>query len=329
MLRDMTTPPDPQFRPPHPDDADALLALRQACAAADGHDPFSASDQLPTRDELADQLRAAAPERYPLLTFQNQVIAYGRIADWTEADGTRVWLHCGWVSPAWLGKGVGTTLLRELESRIRRLAAAGGDGRWEFAANASSTEPEATRLLLDHGYHVAYTVIELRLDWSAFEALPGRSFWPAGFTTRSATPDDTPAIARSIDAAYRHEYAGDRYREVMDVAAYAAELCGAPYDLSLLQVAWAGDEVAGQVIPLIEHGWAEIYEVSVPPAYRRRGLARALLTRALAELRRRGMAEVRIGTVLEFPTQAVALYRSLGFQPVKTFPRYRKPTDVA
>jgi len=26
MLRDMTTPPDPQFRPPHPDDADALLA---------------------------------------------------------------------------------------------------------------------------------------------------------------------------------------------------------------------------------------------------------------------------------------------------------------
>ena len=68
--------------------------------------------------------------------------------------------------------------------------------------------------------------------------------------------------------------------------------------------------MAGQVIPLIERGRAEIYEVSVRPAYRRRGLARALLARQLDVLRARGVEAVRLHTVAEFPTQAVDLYRA-------------------
>ena len=126
--------------------------------------------------------------------------------------------------------------------------------------------------------------------------------------------------------AYRDEYPGERYHEPMDVAHYAEELAGPRFDLSLAQVAWAGDEPAGQVIPLIERGRAEIYEVSVRPAYRRRGLARALLARQLDVLRARGVAIVRLHTMAEFPTRAVDLYRDLGFETVKVFPRYRKPS---
>ena len=316
----MPTPVSPQFRPPRGEaDAAALWAIRRECADADRYDPLSTAESLPTREDLLAQLRAAVsvPERWPLVEFNGQVIAYGRIGDWTEGDGMRVWLHLGWVRPAWRNKGVGTALLRELEGRIRTLAE--GVPRWEFAANAAGTEPVATQLLLDNGYHVAYTVLEMALAWDAFDAAE-RVVWPVEFTLRPAAAEHVPAIAHSVAEAYRNEYPADRYHEPTDEIDYAAELAAPRFDRGLFQVAWAGGEVAGQVIPLIERGRAEIYEVSVRPAYRRRGLARALLARQLDVLRARGVEAVRLHTVAEFPTHAVDLYRALGFETVKVLP---------
>lgn len=70
---------------------------------------------------------------------------------------------------------------------------------------------------------------------------------------------------------------------------------------------------------------AEVFEVSVRAPWRRRGLARALLTRGLQVLIDRRVEAIRLCTLAEFPTRACDLYRSLGFRVVKTFPRYRKP----
>ena len=324
----MTSPLGPQFRAPRgAADADAVLALLQACNEQDGFDPLSASESAPTAGALASFLAAADPRRVLLLEFNGQLLGYGRIADWPEEDGTRVWLHRGWVRPEWRGSGLGTTLLCQLEQRIETLAAAAG-GRWEYAANANSMEPEATRLLREHGYTVGYTVLELGLDWAAFEASLERTTWPSGFATRPVTAGDVPAIVAAIDDAYHGEYQADRFRPVIDWAAYTQELLAPPYDLGLMQVAWQGDEVAGQVIGLIERGRGELREVSVRPAYRRRGLARALCTRAVLELRARGMEVVRVSTLAEFPTRARDLYESLGFRVLKQFPRYRKPCAV-
>jgi len=75
---------------------------------------------------------------------------------------------------------------------------------------------------------------------------------------------------------------------------------------------------------MFERGRAVIDEVSVRPAWRRRGLARALLTRALRDLRSRGVAVVRLNTNAQFRTRARDLYTSLGFRVVKEFPHYRK-----
>ena len=61
---------------------------------------------------------------------------------------------------------------------------------------------------------------------------------------------------------------------------------------------------------------------------RRRPVRAADLARQLDVLRARGVEAVRLHTVAEFPTQAVDLYRALGFETVKVFPRYRKPSAV-
>lgn len=328
----MSTIPDLRFRPAAGEqEAAALLAVHLDRAERDGYDPFSSVEAPITLDSVAAGLRHAAAsgtlDRYFIAEASDEIIGYGRIIDWTEEDGTRVWLHVGWIKPARRGCGAGTQLLQRLEERIRVLAAAEAPARWEYAANASSSEPEATQLLLDNGYRAAYTVLEMGLDWDVFEATLERTAWPSGFVLRPVAPEHVAAIAQSVFESYRDEYAGGRFQEQLDVAGYARALAEWPHDLSLMQVAWHGEEIAGQVIPCIERGRGEIDEVSVRPAYRRRGLARALMTRALLELQARDVAVVRLHTVSEFPTQARSLYEALGFRILKRLPRYRKSSD--
>ena len=307
-------------------DADALLSGRLGCAAHDGVDPQSTTESLPTREQIVESLRAmpepAREERTILAEIDGRAVGYNRIFDWPERDGTHVWLTVGWVLPEWRGRGLGTALLHWTESRIHELAAA-RPGRWEFAANAGGTEIEATTLLRDNGYTPGYTVLEMGLDWEDF-ASPAVAL-PASIEVRPVGPEHATLIAASVDESYSHEYAGGRYSEAFDPAAYAVELTGEDYDPSLWQVAWAGEEVVGQVIPRIAKGRAEIYEVSVRPAWRRRGIARTLLSLALLELQAREVDVVRLHTVAEFRTRAPDLYRSLGFRVLKEFPRYRKP----
>jgi ribosomal protein S18 acetylase RimI-like enzyme len=337
---DHLTLPDPpsipglRFRPPAGvSDADDLLAVRLACADRDQVDPLSSAESLPTRQGLAEWLAAVAPGRAIVAEIEGRAVGYNRLNEWTEADGTHVWLSVGWVLPEWRGRGLGTALLHWSEGRTRELAGRmreKGEGenaayRWEYAGNASQTEPEATALLLDNGYGVGYTVLEMGLDWAVFAAAHNPvAALPEGLTLRAGNPDDAARIAASVAESYRNEYEGGRFGEVFDAAAFAAELRGSEHDPALWRVAYAGDEVVGQVIPLFERDRAEIYEVSVRPAWRRGGVGRTLLTAALLGLREREIAVVRLNTVAEFQTRAVDLYRSLGFSVLKEFPRYRK-----
>jgi ribosomal protein S18 acetylase RimI-like enzyme len=59
-------------------------------------------------------------------------------------------------------------------------------------------------------------------------------------------------------------------------------------------------------------GWIE--EVGTLPAYRGRGLAKALLLTAIEEFRRRGFGEVGLGVDATNPTGAVRLYSSIGMR---------------
>lgn len=323
-------PPIPglRFRPfAGVDDAAALHAIFSGSVAADGIDPLSSVESLSTPDEFAQSLAAmtetGTADRTIMAEIDGRPAGYNRLWGWTELDGTRVWLHVGRVLPEWRGRGLGTALLHWSERRIHELAAA-QPGRWEFAANASSTEVAATALLRDNGYRAAYTVLEMGLDWAGFSP---RVELPAGIEIRPGEVEHAAAIAASVDESYRDEYTGGRYSERFDPAAYAADLAGEAYDPALWRVAWAGDEVVGQVLPMIERGRAEIDEVSVRPGWRRGGVARSLLSVALLGLRERGVEVVRLHTVAEFQTRAVDLYQSLGFRVLKEFPRYRKAAE--
>src|SRR5438045_1777518 len=65
-------------------------------------------------------------------------------------------------------------------------------------------------------------------------------------------------------------------------------------DLSLWAVAWKGQEIAGSVINEIEAGVGRTPWVAVGNPFRRRGLARALLSTSLLKMRERGARRAEI-----------------------------------
>lgn len=308
------------------EDAAAVCAVRAGAAAHDGLDPLSFCEGVPSLEDVRAALRRAAEtgqlDRRQVAEAAGAVAGYSVLNTWYEEDGRWVYLILGWVTPEWRGQGIGTAMLQRGEEMSRRLAAADHPGeRFEFAGNASSSETEAAALLRDNGYFVGYTVVELQLGDGP---LPAVSPLPPGIELRQVQPDHYPLIAGCMVEAYRNEYSGGRFLERETAADSEDALRDARHDPSLWQIAWEGEQVVGLVIPLIEQGRADFHDVSVRPAWRRRGLARALMTRALCDLRGRGVPVIRIHTVAEFPTRAVELYRSLGFELVKSFPRYRK-----
>jgi ribosomal protein S18 acetylase RimI-like enzyme len=309
------------------EDAAALYAIHQTRRIHDEVDPLSTLESVPTLEQvrtiLSDAVAAGHPDRWLLAQVDETVVGYNRVLSWQEMDGMWVYLSLGWVLPEWRGRGIGTALLHWSEGLSRHLAAVEHPGEpAEHAANASGTEREATALLLHEGYYVAYTALEMAFDPAvAIPELP----LPAGFEVRPPRPEHYPLIAACVDAAYRNEFRAGRFAEKFDPAGYIAELGTPRHDPTLWQVAWAGEQVAGLVIPLVERGRGEIYEVGVHPSFRRRGLARALLCRALRGLRERGIDTIRLHTNDDFPTRAKDLYRSVGFRLAKEFPRYRKP----
>jgi len=308
------------------EDADAVHALRAGCVERDQVDLLSTSEGLPGRDEmraaLAELVAEQRQQQRLVAEVNGQMVGYSLVDSWHEDDGRWVYLILGWVLPAWRGQGIGTAMLHWGEQTAHKLAADEHPGeRFEFAANANSTQPEATALLLHEGYYVGFTVLEMGLDLAAMA--PVRPL-PAGVEVRAAVPEHIPLIAASIGEAYQNEYPDHRFQVTWTLEESVARLSAPRQDPTLWKVAWAGQQVVGGVLPLIEGGRALMHDVSVRPAWRRQGLARALLTRALWDLRGRGVDVIRLNTVAEFRTRARDLYHGVGFRVLKEFPRYRK-----
>ncbi len=104
----------------------------------------------------------------------------------------------------------------------------------------------------------------------------------------------------------------------------------------LWQVAWAGDEVVGMVRPFVHaiendrlgvrRGWCE--NISTAASWRGRGIASALICRALRALRDRGMTEAALGVDAQNETGALRLYEKMGFREVARETEWRRPLEL-
>ncbi|HEY7022045.1 MAG TPA: GNAT family N-acetyltransferase [Ktedonobacterales bacterium] len=310
-----------------PDDLPGLVAVHEGSAQADGVDPLSSMESIPTLDELHARFAPSStfdPTADALVVeLDGQAIGYSRVTWWTERDGVWLYLTTGRLLPAWRRRGVGTAMLRWAESCAAASAATHStDGKAMLGANASSTEVDATALLLDAGYHETFSMVEMRFD--AFDTLPPVEL-PTGLAFRPVTPDQYRAIWESVQAAY----ADSPQNVIATEEDYQEWLVSSAFDPTLWRVAWEGEQIAGQALCEIAKGRGEVAEVSVGAPWRQHGLGYALVVAGLSALAECGVSEARLHARADNIYGAPRLYERVGFHPLKRFARYRKPLQLS
>ena len=216
----------------------------------------------------------------------------------------------GWVHPAHRGRGIGTALVLAVEGRaVRDLAKvpAGSTLRvlQSFDADASGAhDPDASgaRALLEGlGYSPEREYLHMEIDVSG-EFVAGDA--PAGIVIRPRREADDRDIVAVMADAFDDPWDYEEARQE-----FAASKT---YDPSLWFIALDGGEAVGALFGYITDGRGQISALGVREAWRRRGIAQALLRAAFATFRDRGVVNVRLNVDRDNTTGATHLYERAG-----------------
>jgi mycothiol synthase len=312
------------IRPYSSDDIASIHRVATRAAEHDKVDPLSTLESIPTLEQLVESLDSnnADPNSDVFVAVDDKtkdIVGYGKIGWWQEEDGTFVYIHQGHVDPEHRGKGVGQELLQALQSRIREVASGHPDDKPKtFGANASESEEAALKLLKKDGYKKVWSQVEMEFtDFDSLDAIEQ----PEGFDFR---PPETLEEKRKVYELNVRVYEGTQgalpateegFQEYLEDHA----------DLSLWNIAWDGENVAGFVISRSDKDKGEVSEVATAPEYRRRGLGKWLMAENIKALHDRGNDIIRLHTNSEGEQGGRQLYESMGFSALKESHRLRKP----
>jgi len=295
-----------RLRRPTADDAPAVADLKRAAdVARDGE-----SDVTPAQivEEWALPRLVQSEDVWLVETSSGEVVGYALV--WME-DPPNVFVAEQTVHPGQRGQGLGELLLELCESRA---VAAAGHAAGGAATNLGvwTHEDDTARRALYERHGFAYVRTFLRLDIDLAEA-PATPVWPPGIAARRfRRRRDEAAVHAASEEAFRDHWRPDS----MDLDEWLAFRFERPdLDLDLWWVAWDGEQVAGSLLAFQSPLGGYIDTLSVRRPWRGRGLGRALLREAFAELRRRGLPRAYLGVDSENPTGAMGLYESVGMRP--------------
>jgi len=322
-----------------PEDYGLIAELINARSAADGRPeratPRSVERSLAEGEGFSkrDCLALAAAE-------DGSLAAYARFFRRNEGEGRRVFLIALNVLPRWRVGDAAGSLLSWAEASIEREAEAdrrsgrlGADERARCHCPAHSSDPSKIALLESRGYRVVRVFATMSMP-AGRAALAGEPPLPPGLELRPLEEGDYRRAWEAEDEAFA-EHWGHAEPSEEDYAKWLAD--DREFAPGLWKVAWdaATGEIAGSA-------WCHIAAEEAPPGrrileidslavrrpWRRRGLGRALLARALSQVAPLGLEGARLVVDTENPGEALALYRSLGFEVEASSPIYRKDLDA-
>ncbi len=255
----------------------------------------------------------------------------GYVRGWWEEESPslRLYRQNGFLLPAWRRKGIGSALLGWMDNRLKEIAETHPCQCSKVLQVNVSQFQKGTALLLERaGYQpVRYFYNMVRPNLDDIPELP----LPDGLEIRPASPDQYQAIWESIFDVDEEEWGAPEPTE----AAYQEWLKDPHFQPLLWQIAWdtATGKPIGHVLTYIDdeenkqsgrrRGYTE--GIGVTRAWRRRGVARALINRSLRAQKSAGMSESALVVDRDSSSNATSLYESCGFQVVKCDTIYRKP----
>ena len=312
-----------------PSDFPAMAAV---IAAANPVDRFERADTAESLAADYAHLVNSDPYRDMLLAeLDGRVVAYNRC--WWEQveNGPRIYFHLGFSDPASRGRGLGRAAFGWLEARLRQIAAEQQfEGEKYFQTFV--TEPETARLALleQMGYAAIRHGFDMVRDLSQpVEVAP----LPEGIEVRPALPEHYRAVFEADAEAFRDHWGYVQPTETN----YQGWISGQLFQPHRWQVGWdtATNQVAGMVQNFVNEDENQQFQrrrgytesISVRRPWRKRGLARALLTRSLKMYQDQGFTEAALGVDAENLSGALRLYESVGFRVVRRASIYRKPIE--
>lgn len=292
------------------------------------HDGIEASDTLEQLTNNYQHLERCDP--YTDMVFaevDGELIAYGRCWWDAEPDNTHRYGFFVNMRPEWRGKGVGKSVALTLIERLRAIAEDHPEDAEKFLQAWSNDKQKWQQRLLERlGFEpVRYGYLMTRPCSQPIEELP----LPEGIEVRPVDDRHFRQIWDSQAEAFRDHWGyveptEESYQSWLDF----------PYtEPELWKVAWEGDEIVGMVLNFINYDENQEYnrqrgyteDISVRRPWRRQGVARALLTQSIQMFIEMDMEETCLGVDAENPNGALRLYKSVGYDPIRTSRTYRKP----
>lgn len=253
-----------------------------------------------------------------IATIAGEMVGYAR-GWWTEKIPTmHLYQHNGFLVPEWRRKGIGRTMLDWMESRLTEIADMHpGEGEKHLQVSVSQTQTGTAVMLERANYQpVRYFFQMVRPN---LDDIPDHPL-PAGLKIRPVTADHYPAIWENIHESSQDEWG---YADPTEED-YRQWLNHAHFQPHLWQIAWdtATKQVVGTVLTYIDHlenqqfgrkrGYTE--GVGVSRDWRRRGVARALISMSLRAQKAAGMSESALVADSDSTSGVTGLFQSCGFE---------------
>lgn len=269
-----------------------------------------------------------------LAEVAGKIVAYSRCY-WEQEESNNatdllLYRCVVYVLPEWREKGLGEVVFQQSEKRLKEIAKTHSENHPKlFEAGAYDTEQYWLALYKKFGYEPVRHFQEM--ERPNLDDIPQFSL-PDSLEIRPVLPEQYRTVWESDNEAFRDHWGFTTPMEV-DYSDWLSDK--ETFQPERWQVAWdkRTGEVAGQVRAYINAKWNEKYDcqqgyidvVSVRKPWRRQGVARALLTRSLAQLKAAGMTSAELDADSDNSTGATHLYTDCGFQVIKRSTLYRKP----
>lgn len=295
--------PNLQLRPAQWSDLKAVVQLILDVCIADG-DPTIAI----APEDLAREWNSPGwdldKNAWVVQTADGRIVGYEEFNDRYAYASLR---GDGYVHPEYHERGIGTAMLRALESRAREeMKLAEPDLRVFIRNGVDAGDRIGCELHENEGYKA------IRFSWHMeikLEQPPSAPVWPAGIELR-------PFVTEQHDYAVfeAHEEAFSDHWGHMPGSFENWQHHMKDRDPSLWYIAWDGpsEQIAGYCLCRYRRGSGWVGTLGVRRPWRQRGLGEALLLYSFGEFYQRGVKVIGLGVDAQNLTGATRLYQKAG-----------------
>jgi ribosomal protein S18 acetylase RimI-like enzyme len=303
-------------RPYRDADAEALADLMNAVAAAAGTHAYQTATNV--RNDMSSGW-VADPERDTrlLVAADGSVVAYA-VVPTPPPGGARIEM-VGGVQPDRQGEGLGRELMTwQIERAGQIRAAVAPDASWYLEAYAMDEETSAQRLFARFDLQQTRFFFDMEAPLSDEAAVE----LPEGLRSVPFTPDLTTALHSAHKEAFADLWGFQQRPQDLWVAMTVGSRT---FRSDLSRIALDGDEIAGYVLAY-DSVDDRIYvgQVGTRRAWRKRGVASALLSATMRAAAATGKTIASLGVDADSPTGAGAVYERLGFVVTARAASYRR-----